>query len=153
MPPRTQLPACDVSEAEDAPGRRQSMAEATQFCVGLENKPGMLARLCEHLKRADVNIEAIFVTDDEECAWVNFVVSTGCDPEQALIDGGYKFFTEKVLTVQMENRPGALQSVAAKLAGAGVNIEYVYGSCGQQPTFMLVLNVDDLKQAEEALQG
>ncbi len=134
-------------------GWRLSMAEATQFCVGLENKPGVLAKLCEHLERANVNIEAIFVTDDEDCAWVNFVVAPNCDPEQALIDGGYKFFTEKVLTVQMENRPGALEHVAAKLAGAGVNIDYVYGSCGEQPTFMLVLNVDDLKGAEKAFQG
>jgi len=139
-----------MPEAANMGGWRYSMAKATQFCVGLENKPGMLAKLCEDLKHANVNIEAIFVTDDEDCAWVNFVVAATCDPEQALIEGGYKFFTEKVLTVQMENRPGALQHVAAKLAEAGVNIDYVYGSCGEQPTFMLVLNVDDLDGAAKA---
>lgn len=129
------------------------MSTATQYCVGLENKPGMLARLCEVLKRAEVNIEAIFVSDDEDCAWVNFVASPGCDPEPVLMDGGYKFLTERVLTVHMDNQPGALGSIAARLARAGVNIDYVYGSCGEQPSFMLVLSVDDLGRAEKALQG
>ena len=39
------------------------MAKATQFCVGLANKPGSLAKLCAALSRAKVNIEAISVAD------------------------------------------------------------------------------------------
>jgi hypothetical protein len=135
------------------PSRRQSMAQATQFCVGLDNQPGMLAKLCEHLKQAGVNIEALFVSDDENCSWVNFIAAKTCDPERALSDGGYRFFTEKVLTVRMDNRPGALQDVAAQLAEAGVNIDYVYGSAGAEPSFMLVVQVDDLTRAEKALKG
>ena len=46
-----------------------------------------------------------------------------------------------------------LQSVAARLAQSGVNIDYVYGSCGDQPSFMLVLNVDDREKAEKCLKG
>ena len=127
------------------------MLEATQFCVGLENKPGMLAKLCGDLTRAKVNIEALFVSDDEGYSWVNFVVFAAADTEKALADSGYKYFTEKVLTVQMENRLGALEQVASQLAKAGVNIGYVYGSCGPEPSFTLVFSVDDFEQAEKAL--
>ena len=46
------------------------MSQATQFCVGLENKPGVLASLCAAIQRADVKIAALFVSDDEDFCWV-----------------------------------------------------------------------------------
>ena len=128
------------------------MPAATQFCVGLENKPGMLAKLCADLKRAGVNIDALFVSDDEQASWVNFVPSPDSDANKALCDCGYKFVTEPVLTVSMVNRPGVLEGVAGKLAKAGVNIDYVYGSSGDMTKFMLVLSVDDIALAEDALK-
>ena len=129
------------------------MPKVTQFCVGLENKPGMLAKLCADLKQAKVNVDALFVSDDEQGSWVNFVPAAGCNPEQALCDAGYRFLTESVLAVPMVNKPGALESVAIKLADAGVNIEYVYGSSGDMTKFILVLSVDDFELAEKALEA
>ncbi len=127
------------------------MAEATQFCVGLEHKPGMLTKLCHLLRTQGVNIDALFVSNDEDVAWVNFVANPNDLVEDALRAGNHNFFSETVLTVQMENTPGAIEQVASRLADADVNINYVYGSgAGGHPS-IVVLSVDNPKKATQAL--
>lgn len=127
------------------------MDEAIQFCVGLEHKPGMLAKLCGDLGGAGVNVSAIFVSNDQDSAWVNLVCAPPADAERALVEAGYRFFTEKVLTIEGEDRKGELERVAKRLADAGINITYVYGSGIGGGKFTLVINVDDFDEAAKAL--
>ncbi len=127
------------------------MGQATQFCVGMEDKPGMLAKLCGTLRVAGVNIEALFATNDADGCWVNMVASPAPEAERALADGGYHFFKEKVLTLQGTSRPGELERVASQLAEAGVNINYVYGAGAAGSSFLAVYNVSDLDEAEKTL--
>lgn len=129
------------------------MAEATQFCVGLENQPGMLGRLCTLLTKAGVNIEALCVTDDTDCVWVNLVVTPEKAAERILSDEGYRFLTEEVIALQIANRPGELGRIATKLADAKVNISFVYGAGVVGTPCKLVLKVDDIQAALEALGG
>ena len=124
------------------------MAKATQFCVGLDNKPGTLARLCAALRRAKVNIEAITVADNAECSWVRLVAAPAAAAKAALTKGRFNFCTQRVLALSVANRPGELARIAAKLARARVNINYVYGSNAKVPSSTLVLSVSDLDRAE-----
>jgi len=127
------------------------MNEATQFCIGLEDKPGLLARLCEALRTGGVNIQAIFVADDPECCWVNVIVDAVPDARRVLTERGYNFFTEPVLTIRLDDRPGELERVATTLCDARVNINYVYGSSAKGAAFCLVLNVSDVAKAKTVL--
>ena len=127
------------------------MAKATQYCVGLENQPGMLAKLCATLRLAGVRIEALFVSDDEDSVWVNLLVDQNAAAEDAFKAGRYHFFTEPVLKVCAADGPGRLEQIAASLAEAGVNINYVYGSCTDNAPFTLVLHVSDRDKAADVL--
>jgi len=127
------------------------MNEVTQFCIGLQDRPGLLARLCSTLHTGEVNIQAIFVSDDEECCWVNIVVDNPETTERVLKDHGYNFFSERVLSVGLSDRPGELERVALRLAEAEVNINYVYGSSPRTADFNLILNVSDVGRAKEVL--
>ncbi|MHC4697498.1 MAG: ACT domain-containing protein [Planctomycetota bacterium] len=127
------------------------MVEATQFCVGLEHKPGMLAKLCEALRRANVNIDALCVSDDKDCCWVNLVTTPSEAADRALAEGGFRYLAEKVLILQIGNQPGTLAQVAATLAKANVNINYIYGAGTDRSPCMLVFNVDDPARAMKAL--
>jgi len=127
------------------------MTEATQFCVALENKPGTLAALCGVLRQADVDVQALFVSNDDEFCWVNMVIPATEVTERLLCEGGYHFFTERVLTVRTKNRPGALEAVAARLSENDVNINYVYGSSMDASEFTLVLNVSDHEAVVKSL--
>ena len=128
------------------------MVEATQFCIGLDNKTGILAALCGCLRRANVDVEALFVSHDEQCCWVNLVATPASTARDALTKDGYHFFTEQVLALQGDNRPGQLEAISTKLSEAGVNINYIYGSAVGS-SFKVVLNVSDLARAAKVLEG
>ena len=127
------------------------MNEVTQFCIGLQDKPGLLAQLCSTLQSGGVNIQAIFVSGDTESCWVNIVVDNPENTERVLKDNGHNFFSEKVLSIGLSDRPGELERVASKLAEAEVNINYVYGSSPKNANFNLILNVSDVARAKDVL--
>ena len=129
------------------------MPRATQFCVGLDNKPGTLAKLCGALKRAKVNIEAITVADNAECCWARLIASPAAAARQALTKGRFNFCTQSVLRLRVANKPGELERIAAKLAKARININYVYGSNAEGDSSTLVLSVADLQRAAKLLRG
>ena len=128
------------------------MPQSTQFCVGLENKPGMLAKLCASLRQANVNIDALFISEDKDGCWVNLIASPASEAQTVLSSEGFNYYTEDVLTLRAYNRPGELERIAKQLADADVNINYVYGSTAGNTPFILVLHVSDLARALEQLE-
>ncbi|MFH1730209.1 MAG: ACT domain-containing protein [Planctomycetota bacterium] len=59
----------------------------------------------------------------------------------------------KHLSVMLPNKPGQLASVADKLARAGVNIEYVYGSAGLgAQEVVCVFGVSDMAKAKKLIK-
>ena len=52
---------------------------------------------------------------------------------------------EDVVSVEMPNRPGALQKIAEKIADAGIDIIYMYGTAGTGKDFCVSTTVDDKK--------
>ena len=129
------------------------MAKATEFCIGLDNKPGTLAKLCGALKRAKVNIDAVSVSENAECCWVRMVATPAATAKRVLGRAKYHFCVQPVLTLPAHNRPGELERVASRLAKAGININYVYGSNSKGVPSTLVLSVSDLRRARAAVHA
>ncbi len=129
------------------------MAKATEFCIGLDNKPGTLAKLCGAFKRAKVNIDAVSVSENAECCWVRMVATPAAKAKRILGKGKYHFCVQPVLTLPAHNRPGELERVASRLAKAGLNINYVYGSNSKGVPSTLVVSVSDLKRGQTALKA
>ena len=128
------------------------MPRATQLTVCLENKPGQLAKLGAALKRAKVNILALSVADSADTGVVRLVVDNSTKASQALTRAGMKPTRQAVLVTTPPNEPGALQAVAAKLAAARVNVNYVYGSVTRGAADgLIVLGVDNLDKALRAV--
>ncbi len=124
------------------------MAKVTQFSIGLDNKPGTLAKVCGVMKRARVNIHAISLSMDGECGWVRLVATPTPAAKSALKRAGYSFNIQRVLKIEVPHKPGTLRGVATRLSKAGVNINYVYGSNPEDgQSSSLVLSVSDLDKA------
>ena len=121
-----------------------------QLSIFFKNRPGVLADVCEALAADNINILAMSVSDTVDHAVVRLVVDDSAKAIHLLGDRGLLVVDTDVLAVQLDNEPGTLARAARKLAGAGVNIEYAYGS-GSGDTCVLMIRVSDIAAAEAAL--
>jgi hypothetical protein len=97
--------------------------EITAF---LENKPGRLAKICSALAQEKVDLRALSVMDANGRSVLRFVTDYLDETRKVLTSLGTEFTTSDVLSVDMENRPGALARVLERLAEEHINIEYAY---------------------------
>ncbi len=125
-----------------------------QLALFLENRPGMLARICEALSAAKINIYALSTSDTVDHIVVRMVVS---DPVKALFvfeEHGTLVVEDDVVMLTADNKPGSLAKVAQQLADGKVNIEYAY--CATPPDAkkgLLILRVSDAKKAMKLLNS
>ena len=123
-----------------------------QLALFLENRPGTLARVCDALSAAKINIYAISTSDTVDHSVVRMVVS---DPTKALYvfeDYGTLVVEDDVLMIDGDNKPGTLANIAHKLSKAKINIEYAY--CATPPDAkrgLLILRVSDARKAMKVL--
>src|SRR6266487_2973803 len=117
------------------PHPKLSIESATQLAVFLANRPGALARVCEALAKAEINIHALTTSDTADHSVVRMVVS---DPTKALM---------------LLGEPGVLAKIAERLAKAEISSEYAYMATGaQSPKGLIVLRPSDVDKAQHALR-
>ncbi len=130
------------------------MKTVKQLALFLENRPGTLAKVCQALAAAKINIYAISVSDAVDHAVVRMVVS---DPHKALHllgDHGVLVIERDVLMLEGRNKPGELATIAAKLSKNRVNIEYAYSATPSSATRgAMILRVDNPSKAARILKG
>ncbi len=135
------------------PHPKLSIEPATQLAVFLANRPGALARVCEALAQAQINIHALATSDTVDHTVVRMVVS---DPTKALMllgEAGVLALETEVLMIETANEPGVLAKIAERLADAEVNIEYAYLAGGRgAEKGLTVLRPSDVEKAQSALR-
>ena len=130
------------------------MQLATQLALFLDNRPGTLARVCDALSEAKINIYAISTSDTVDHIVVRMVLS---DPRKALLifeEHGTLVVETDVLLIEGDNKPGSLARICRKLAAAKINIDYCY--CATPPDArkgLLILRVNNAKKAMKALNS
>jgi len=118
-----------------SPDHKLSIESATQLAVFLANRPGALARVCEALARAEINIHALATSDTVDHSVVRMVVS---DPTKALM---------------LLGEAGVLAKIAERLAEAEVNIEYVYlAGSPKAVKGLIILRPSDVEKAQSVLR-
>lgn len=131
-----------------------SLETTTQLAVFLENRPGTLARVCEALAEAGINIFAMTVSDTVDHSVIRMVVS---DPTKALMllgERGVLAFENDVLCIDAANEMGVLGKIADALARADVNIEYSYFASGStSPKGIIILRPSNVEKARQALSA
>jgi hypothetical protein len=129
------------------------MQIVNQLALFLANKPGTLAKACDALAEADINIYALTISDTADHSVVRIVVS---DPKKALMilgDHGVLVIENKVLMIENDNKPGSLARIADKLAAAKINIEYAYlATSPSSKKGLLILRPSDAKKALKVLK-
>ena len=135
------------------PHPKLSIESATQLAIFLANRPGALARVCEALAKAEINIHALATSDTVDHSVVRMVVS---DPTKALMllgEAGVLALESDVLMIETENKPGVLGKIAERLAEAEVNIEYVYlAGSPKAAKGLIILRPSDVGKAPNVLR-
>lgn len=129
-----------------------AMQITSQLALFLDNRPGTLARVCDALSTAKINIYAISTSDTVDHSVIRMIVS---DTRKALLlfeEHGTLVVESEVLMIEGDNKPGSLAKLAHRLADAKVNIEYCY--CATPPDArkgLLILRVSDARKALKVL--
>lgn len=131
-----------------------NMQVTKQLALFLDNRPGTLARVCEALAKAKINIYAISTSDTVDHSVVRMVLS---EPDRALRlfeDHNALVVEDDVLLIEGDNRPGSLASICQKLGEAKVNIEYAYlATPPSARKGLLVLRVSNAAKALKVLNS
>jgi hypothetical protein len=140
---------------EPKPATKGSDMEITQqLALFLDNRPGMLARVCDALSTAKVNIYAISTSDTVDHSVIRLVVSDTRRALEVFEAHGTLVVEDDVLMLEGDNKSGSLARIAHKLADAKVNIEYCY--CATSPSAkkgLLILRVSNPQKALKVLNS
>ncbi len=125
-----------------------------EIVVRVENKAGILANMSKILAERGINVEGVagYVTDKE--AKLMLITSDNQRSLDALKKGGYKSIKEnEVVIAELENKPGALKTITAKLVQENIDIKYVYGTtCLEGCAARIVLSTNNNEKAVVALK-
>lgn len=123
----------------------------TQLAVFLDNRPGTLARTCQALAAAKINILAMSILDTVDHAIVRMVVDKPKEAEQILSKMHASVQRRDVVFMEVPNQVGVLAHIAERLTEAGINMEYAYCTSTANASGSIVLRTNDLEATINAL--
>jgi hypothetical protein len=129
------------------------MPKTMQITVSLESKPGVLAKLCQTLADAGVNITALHAGETAGRGKIRLLVDDPTRAKEALKAAKYRIGEEPALTVTLEDRPGTLAGITEKLAQGKVNIKSAYATTAGGGRSTVVLTVANPDKAQSLIGG
>jgi hypothetical protein len=118
-----------------------------QLSFTMPNKVGLLSEISTALTSAKVNMVGLCAYEMYNEAYFMLVTDSTKKAKKVLAKIGVKVREEDAVITEMPNKAGALQKVAKKIADAGININYLYGTAGTGRFSMCVLKTSDDRKA------
>ena len=123
-----------------------------QLTVLVPNQPGQLAKISEALAAHDINIEDFDVESHGVDGLISLTVDKYDSALRVLRDAGYRALTQSTLLIRLEDRPGALATVAARLRDAGIDLRSMHIIRRSENVSIATLVADDNAKAAEVLK-
>ncbi len=123
--------------------------------VTVANKMGVLADMSKILADHGINIEAIKGYAENGKAKIMLISDDNLRSIDALKKSGYKSAVEsEMIMLELENNPGALKNITAKLASEEIDIKFIYGTtCPGGCPAKIILSTSDDEKALVALKA
>ncbi|MBN1897709.1 MAG: hypothetical protein JW827_02945 [Spirochaetes bacterium] len=113
---------------------------------------GILEKVCGALAGKNVNIEAIAAYGQEGKAFFYLITSDNDLAEEAISELGYNMEEREMVVMELPDEVGQLKIVAEKVAKAGINLTYIFGSISRDSkSAMIIMNSDNNKKLLEIL--
>lgn len=127
------------------------MPTVKELNVQLENRPGMLAKLCNALASRKVDIIAFQASTEERRSQVHLIVDSLATAKTVLSSEGLTYTENDVAQIALPNRPGVLARVAGRLGDANININYAYCGIDATNNALLFFGVAEVGRAAQLL--
>lgn len=121
--------------------------KSKQLSFSMPDKVGLLSDISTAIAKAKVNIVGGCAYGMENRAYFMLITDNNAKAKKAVGPFGAGFTEDDVISVEMPNKVGELQKVAKKIADAGINIHFMYGTAGAGKTSICVFKTDDDKKA------
>ena len=123
-----------------------------QFSIFLPNRPGSLARVAKLFADKGVNMLGIASEVRDDSGMVRIAVPVDADVSGILSAAGFASVETTLISVEVDDKPGALARVAQALAEGKVNITTVYGTSSGGSTSRILINAENAEKARAALE-
>jgi hypothetical protein len=125
-----------------------------QLAIFLDNRPGTLARMCDALGQAKINIYAITTSDTVDHTVIRLVVSDYKKAMEVFEQHNTLVVEDDVVMLEGDNKTGSLARIAHKLAAAGINIEYCYSATSpNSKKGLMILRTSNASKALKTLNS
>jgi hypothetical protein len=120
-----------------------------ELVISVPNKAGIMANISKLLADHGINIEGVAGYAQNNEAKIMFVADDALRAKETLVKGGYKAIKEnEVIVLDLENKPGALKAITAKLMKENIDIRYTYGTvCSKGCPARLILSTTNNEKA------
>ena len=123
-----------------------------QLSIFVENETGRLADLTEILAENGIDLNAVTIAETGENGILRCIVQNPEEAVAALAGKGFMASITEVLTVAIENKPGAVNKVLQLLADAGIGVKYIYSTIqSAKGEAAITMKTTDQKRAETIL--
>lgn len=99
-----------------------------QLMITVDNKVGTLAQVSSVVSSSGINLIAVCAYAVDNRGFIMFVAEDNNNAKKLLRAQNYDVREEEVVLVTLDNRPGALQAVAQRIADEGIDLTLIYGS-------------------------
>ncbi len=118
-----------------------------QLIFTMPNKAGLLSEITTAVTGAKANINAVCAYEQGKRAHFMLITDSNAKAKKPLVKLNIKPEEDDVVVVEMQNKVGELQKVADKIADAGINIDYMYGTTGTGRFSVCVFKTSDNRKA------
>lgn len=110
--------------------------KAKEIRFTMPNKVVLLSEVTTAIAGAKINITAICAYGMGNTATFMLTTNSNTKAKRALAPLGVVIEERDVVEIEVSDKPGELQKIAKKIAGAGIDIEYMYAtaSSGKKET-------------------
>lgn len=125
-----------------------------QLSVFLENRAGRLSDVIQTLAAGGINILALSLTDTSDFGILRLVTPDQDKARRILKEKGFTVGVASVVSVEVPNQPGGLNSVLALVSPHGINVEYMYACAGtRRDKAIMIFRFDKVEEALELLKA
>lgn len=124
-----------------------------QLSIFVQNEAGSLAKVTKVFKENQINIRAIATFDSPEFGILRTIVDQPEKAMQVLEENHFIVKLTNVLAIELEDKPGGLDTVLGVLAQQQLSINYIYSFVlrgVKEP--LMIINLDDLEGATALLK-